>query len=233
MYWLGSSGGSSNCISLGPLPWRIDLSFRQQVLPHTQKSLLYQSTNLLHHIHTLLCSITDQTRNTDPFGYCADSQLSTDLQKFHEHIAKGVFHNSQKCSEEANPWNVNNITHQWRECLRRMPIPSDSRDSLFNALVVEDVIKDIFIWLHDPSTHCLAMWVYDDDRSLTSLIGQAVAKILAKWRELSVTYFFPREQLQLISRLLSWPLLISLCGVFQRSKIASQRPSCTTFPFLT
>src|SRR6266508_2271536 len=71
---------------------------------------------------------------------------------------------------------------------------SDSRDSLFDTLVVDDVIKDIFTWLHDPSTHYLAMWVYDDDRSLTSLIGQAVAEILAKRKELSATYFFPREQ---------------------------------------
>jgi len=38
------------------------------------------------------------------------------------------------------------------------------------------------------------MWVYDDDRSLTSLIGQVVAEILAKRNELSATYFFPREQ---------------------------------------
>ena len=75
-----------------------------------------------------------------------------------------------------------------------MPVPSDLGGSLFNGLVVEDVIKDIFIWLHDPSTHCLAMWVYDDDRTLTSLIGQAVAEILAKRKELSATYFFPRER---------------------------------------
>ena len=60
--------------------------------------------------------------------------------------------------------------------------------------MVEDVIKDVFIWLHDPSTHCLAMWVYDDDRPLTSLIGQAVAEILAKRKELSATYFSPRER---------------------------------------
>jgi hypothetical protein len=33
---VGPLGGSSDCISLGPSPWRIDLSFRRQVLPHTQ-----------------------------------------------------------------------------------------------------------------------------------------------------------------------------------------------------
>ncbi len=37
------------------------------------------------------------------------------------------------------------------------------------------------------------MWVYDDNRSLTSLIGQAVAEILGKRKELSATYFFPRR----------------------------------------
>ena len=38
------------------------------------------------------------------------------------------------------------------------------------------------------------MWVYDDDRSLTSLIGQAVADTLAKREELAATYFFPSKQ---------------------------------------
>ena len=90
--------------------------------------------------------------------------------------------------------NVNDVARQWTARLQRMQIPSDLGGSLFDALVVEDVIKDIFIWLHDPSTHCLAMWVYDDDRTLTSLIGQAVAEILAKRKELSATYFFSRER---------------------------------------
>ena len=71
---------------------------------------------------------------------------------------------------------------------------SASRDPLFKALVVDDAIKDVFIWLHDPFTHCPAMWVYDDDRSLTSLIGQAVADTLAKREELAATYFFPSKR---------------------------------------
>src|SRR6266540_1944393 len=118
----------------------------------------------------------------------------TDIQKIYEYIAKDAFHNSQERSEEANLQAVNDIAREWTARLRRMStlsfvVPpsstSDSRNPLFAALVLEDVIKDIFIWLHDPSTHCLAMWVYDDDRSWTSLIGQAVAKILAKREELS------------------------------------------------
>jgi len=71
---------------------------------------------------------------------------------------------------------------------------SASRDPLFDALVLEGVIKDIFMWLHDPSTDSLALWVYDDDRSRTSLIGQAVAEILANRDELAATYFFPSER---------------------------------------
>jgi len=110
--------------------------------------------------------------------------VPADIHKFHEYIARDVFHNSQKRSEEANFRTVNDIAHQWTARLASMPTPSHSRDSLFDRLVVEDVIKDIFIWLHDPSTHCLAMWVYDDNRSLTSLIGQAVAEILAERKEL-------------------------------------------------
>src|SRR6266545_5202809 len=115
-------------------------------------------------------------------------------------MAKDAFHNSQERSEEANLQTVNDIAHDWTARLRRMSTPSfvvppsstsDSRYPLFDALVLEYVIKDIFVWLHDPSTHCLAMWVYDDDRSRTSLIGQAVAEILAERKELAATSFLP------------------------------------------
>ena len=122
--------------------------------------------------------------------------MFTDIHKLHEFIAKDAFHNSQERSEEANLQSVNDIAREWTTRLRNMPIPSSGSpsDSLFDALVVEDVIKDIFIWLHDPSTNCLAMWVHDDDRAWTSLIGQAVAEILAKREELAATYFFPRQK---------------------------------------
>ena len=55
--------------------------------------------------------------------------------------------------------------------------PPVSKDPLFDALVVEDVIKDIFIWLHDSdsSTHCLAMWVHGDDRA------RIMADVIANW----------------------------------------------------
>ena len=63
--------------------------------------------------------------------------------------------------------------------------------SLSDLLVVEDVIKDVLLWLHDPSTHCLAMWLYDDEKAYTSLVAQVLAKVLNQRKELSATYFFP------------------------------------------
>ena len=128
--------------------------------------------------------------------------MLTDIQKPYEYIAKGAFHNSQERSKEANLQSVKDIAREWTARLRRSSVPSfaglststsASRDPLFDALVLEDVIKDIFMWLHDPSTDSLALWVYDD-RSRTSLIGQAVAEILANRDELAATYFFPPER---------------------------------------
>jgi len=61
---------------------------------------------------------------------------------------------------------------------------------------VDDVIKDVLIWLHDQNaTDSRMLWVYDDNRSLTSFIGQAVARILAKRGELVAAYFFPAATL--------------------------------------
>jgi len=107
-----------------------------------------------------------------------------------------------------------------------MPVPSDSRDSRFDALVVEDVIKDVFIWLHDPSTHCLAMWVYDDDRPLTSLIGQAVAEILAKRKELAATYFFPRERVTDTGTDATYPSLVVPTIAYQLAQNIPEVEAC-------
>ena len=61
---------------------------------------------------------------------------------------------------------------------------------------MDDVIKDVLIWLHDQNaTDSRMLWVYDDNRSLTSFIGQAVARILAKRGELVAAYFFPAATL--------------------------------------
>jgi len=57
--------------------------------------------------------------------------------------------------------------------------------------IVEDLMKDIITWLRNQATDSRILWVYDDDRKLTSLIGQTAANILAKQGELAATYFYP------------------------------------------
>lgn len=56
---------------------------------------------------------------------------------------------------------------------------------------MEDAIKDIVIWLQDQDTHRRILWLYDDDRRLSTLISQTIAEILAKRGELGAAYFFP------------------------------------------
>jgi len=76
----------------------------------------------------------------------------TDIQKPYEYIAKGAFHNSQERSKEANLQSVKDVAREWTARLRRASAPSfaglststsASRDPLFDALVLEGVIKDI------------------------------------------------------------------------------------------
>ena len=56
---------------------------------------------------------------------------------------------------------------------------------------MEDAINDIVIWLQDQNTDRRILWLYDDDRRLSTLISQTVAEILAKRGELGAAYFFP------------------------------------------
>jgi len=122
----------------------------------------------------------------------------------YERAAKGALHDSQERSRDVNLQIVDDIVNEWKARFRcttgtsniSPPAVADPNSptpwpSLSDLLVVEDVIKDVLIWLHDPFTHSLAMWLYDDKKACTSLVAQVVAKVLSQRKELSATYFFP------------------------------------------
>ena len=133
--------------------------------------------------------------------------ILTDIKKkLYERVPKGALHDSdsQECSRDVDLQIVNDIVNEWKAHFRRTISTSsistlaveDPKSpapglSLSELLMVEDVIKDVLLWLHDPSAHSLAMWLYDDKKAYTSLVAQVVAEILSQRKELSATYFFP------------------------------------------
>ena len=123
------------------------------------------------------------------------------IKKLYEHVAKGALHDSQERSRDVDLQIVDDIINEWKARFRmssisaadpKSPAPWPS-ESLSDLLVVEDIIKDVLIWLLDPFTHSLAMWLYDDKNACTSLVAQVVAEILSQRKELSATYFFSRQ----------------------------------------
>jgi len=70
------------------------------------------------------------------------------------------------------------------------------------------------------------MWVYDDDRPLTSLIGQAVAEILAKRKELAATYFSPRERVTDTGTDATYPSLVVPTIAYQLAQNIPEVEAC-------
>ena len=129
--------------------------------------------------------------------------MHTDKKRLYERAAKGALHDSQERSRDVDWQIVDDIVNEWKarfQCTSSIAAPAveDPKSpapwpSLSDRLVVEDVIKDVLLWLHDPRTHSLAMWLYDDKKAYTSLVAQVVAEILSQRKELSATYFFPGD----------------------------------------
>ena len=132
--------------------------------------------------------------------------ILTDIKKLYERVAKGALHDSHERSRDVDLQIVDDIVNEWKARFRGT-ISTSSIAALaiedpkspapgLSLSVVEDVIKDVRLWLHDPSAYSLAMWLYDDKKACTSLVAQVVAEILSQRKELSATYFFPGNPTQ-------------------------------------
>lgn len=85
-----------------------------------------------------------------------------------------------------------------------------------NTHDLEEVVKDVFIWLYAASSPVSIMWVYDegdDGNSRTSLLAEFLAKFLDGRRDLTASYFYTQQNIHSIIPTLALQIAHSIVEV--------------------